>query len=289
MNLKKNTKRKVFSFALVAIVITLLCGAIAASGQAAPKDNVSVADSEADMPFKLLQIQADVQGSLNDMDSDVANASRNLSATGPEGAADRGVLRKLLETNSNLAEAVTVSKDGKIIVAECKGCEGGEGADISSQEHIANILKTRTPVLSEEFLTVEGYNATALVYPVFSSQSEFLGAISAPFESDKLLDALVAPKLNGTNYSFWVMQLDGLITYDRDASQIGKNLFEDPLYKPFPSLLALGEKMIAERSGHGSYSFQFTEGNKTVVTKEVYWTTAGLYGREWRLSITRIM
>ena len=134
MNLKKNTKRKVFSFALVAIVITLLYGAITASGQVAPKDNVSVADSAADMPFKLLQIQADVQGSLNDMDSDVANASRNLSATGPEGAADRGVLRKLLETNSNLAEAVKVSKDGKIIVAECKGCGGGEGADIIVRE-----------------------------------------------------------------------------------------------------------------------------------------------------------
>ena len=33
------------------------------------------------------------------------------------------------------------------------------------------------------------------------------------------------------------MHLDGLIAYDRDASQIGKYLFEDPLYKPYPSLL----------------------------------------------------
>ena len=130
------------------------------------------------MLFMLLQIQADVQGSLNDLDSDVANASYDLSATGLEGAAAREVLRKLLETNSNLVEAVTFSKDGKILIAECRGCEGGEGADISSQEHIAHVLKTKTPTFSKQFLLVEGYNGTALAYPVFSSQGEFLGGIS---------------------------------------------------------------------------------------------------------------
>ena len=86
------------------------------------------------------------------------------------------------------------------------------------------------------------------------------------------------------------MDLDGLLHYDEDASQIGKNLFEDPLYKPFPNLLDLGHRIVAERSGHGYYSyFQVTEDNKTAVNKECYWTTAGLYGRESRLVVTKIM
>ena len=108
---------------------------------------------------------------------------------------------------------------------------------------------------------------------------------------------MVAPQLhfdisnrsNITDYSFWLMHLDGLIAYDRDASQIGKYLFEDPLYKSYPSLLDLGKKMITARTGHGYYSFQVTEGNKKVVTKESYWTTAGLQGREWRLVVTKMM
>ena len=111
---------------------------------------------------------------------------------GWNGTSAREVLHKLLETNSNLAEAVTFSKDGKIIVAECKGCKGGEGADISSQEHIAHVLKTKTPAFSKQFLLVEGYNGTALAYPVFSPQGEFLGGISTIIEPDKLLNALVA-------------------------------------------------------------------------------------------------
>lgn len=297
MDAKKNPERSLFGFASMAIAATLLFCAIAASGQNIPNGNLSAAESEADMLFMLLQIQADVQGNLNDLDLDVANAAQNLSTTGLEGTAARGVLRKLLETDSNLAEAVTFSKDGKIIIAECNGCEGGEGADISSQEHIAHVLKAKTPTFSKQFLLVEGYNGTALAYPVFSPQGEFLGGISAIIEPDKLLNAVVAPQLhfdndnrsNITDYSFWLMHLDGLIAYDRDANQIGKYLFDDPLYRPYPSLLALGKMMITARSGHGYYSFKVTEGNKRVVTKESYWTTAGLHGREWRLVVTKMM
>jgi len=152
-------------------------------------------------------------------------------------------------------------------------------------------------MLSKQFLLVEGYNGTALAYPVFSPQGEFLGGISTIIEPDRLLNAVVAPQLhfdidnrnNITDYSFWLMHLDGLIAYDRDASQIGKYLFKDPLYEPYPSLLALGEKMIAARSGHGYYSFQVTQGNRRVVTKESYWTTAGLHDREWRLIVTKMI
>ena len=59
----------------------------------------------------------------------------DLSVTGLEGAAARGVLAKLLETNSNIVETVTFSKDGQILSVECQGCfEDSEGADIGSQD-----------------------------------------------------------------------------------------------------------------------------------------------------------
>ena len=298
MNTKKNPEKSVLGFASVAILVALLFCAVATSGQDVPNDNLSTAESNADMLFMLLQIQADLQGNLTDLDSDVANASQNLSTTGLEGNTARRVLRKLLETNSNLVEAVTFSKDGKIITAEGKGSEGAEGANISSQEHIAHILRTKTPTFSKQFLLVERYNGTALAYPVFSPQGEFLGGISAIIEPDKLLNALVAPPLqfdmynhsNITDLSFWLMDLNGLLLYDEDASQIGKNLFEDPLYEPYPSLLELGHRIVAERSGHGDYSyFQVTEGNKTAVNKECYWTTTVLHEMEWRLVIAKII
>jgi polar amino acid transport system substrate-binding protein len=295
---KKDSIKSRFRFACLAVGIAMLC-MLSAVGQDGTNENVSASafNSSADMLFMLLQIQADVQGKLNDLDMDIANASGDLSATGLEGDATDEVMRRLLETNSNLVEAVTFSKEGKIIAAECRGCEGDEDVDISRQEQIAHVLKTKTPTLSKQFLLAEGYNGSALAYPIFSPQGEFMGGISAIIEPEKLLNAVVAPQLhfdidnrsNITDYSFWLMHLDGLIAYDRDASQIGKYLFKDPLYEPYPSLLALGEKIIAARSGHGYYSFLVTEASKREVTKESYWTTAGLHGREWRLVVTKMM
>jgi polar amino acid transport system substrate-binding protein len=300
MNTKKNPGKRKFSFVSIgAIAIILLLCSIAACGQAVPNGNLSAAESEIDMLFKLLQFQADLQGNLNELDLDVANASQVLSTTGLEGTAAREVLSRLLEANPNLIGASTLSKDGKIIVSECRGCEKSEGADISGQEHIAFFLKTKIPTISKRFLLVEGYNGIALQYPVFSSQGEFLGGISAVIEPDKLLDRLATPLLQhdlynesgNADYTFWVMDLDGLLLYDEDASQIGKNLFEDPLYRQFPDLLELAEQRImTEWSGNGDYSyFEVNEGNKTIVTKECYWTTAELHGKEWRLVITKVV
>lgn len=314
MNRMKYSEKSVLRLASVAVLAAMLSCAISASGQNAPSANMSAAESRADMLFMLLQIQADAQGNLSDMDLDVANASENLSMTGLEGASASGVLSNLLETNSNLAEAVTFSKDGRVTTAECKGClDYGKSTNLSSKdllainspenlskpsvELIASVLKTKAPEFSREYQMEEGYNGTVLAYPVFSQQGEFIGGIAAVVEPQKLMNALVAPQLhfnmstrgNITDYSFWAMDLDGLIAYDRDASQIGKYLFTDPLYNPYPSLIDLGHRIVAERAGHGYYSFQVTEANKRVVTKESYWTTVGLHGRELRLVVTKIV
>lgn len=299
MNRKKYPGEKLLSSSSVTAAIILLFCSIVALGQDTGNRNLSATDSEADLSSILLHFQADVQGSLTDLDSDVADADQDLSTTGLEGDAAREVLSKLLETNSNLVEASTFSKEGKILVAECRECEGSEGADISSQEVVANFLKNKVPILSKQLLLAEGYNATVLEYPVFSPQGEFLGGTSAIIEPDKLLDRLASPLLhfnastqsNTTDYTFWVMDLDGLLLYDEDSSQIGRNLLEDPLYESFPSLLELVEqRIIIERSGHGYYSFfQETGGNKAEVTKECYWTTTVLHGTEWRLVINKVI
>jgi hypothetical protein len=166
MNKRKNQGKRVLSFSSAAIAAILLFCPISAFGQDVPKGNLSDAESTADMIFMLLKIQADVQGNLTDLDMDVAEAAQNLSTAGLEGTAAHEVLHKLLETNSNLAQAAIFSKEGKIIIAEGKESNSGEGANISSQEHIARVLKTKTPTFSKQFLLVEGYNGTSLDYPV---------------------------------------------------------------------------------------------------------------------------
>lgn len=184
MNTKKNQEKSVIGIASVAIIFAFFFLAIGASGQNMSDDNLSVSEPDADMLFKLLKIQADVQGNLNDMDLDLANAAQDLSTTGLEGAAAREVLRKLVEANSDLAGKLTIgtiNKEGKIVLSECKGCDNISIQDIqfthsaenlspTAIELIAHVMKTKTPAFSKAFRTVEGFTGANLEFPVFSPQ-----------------------------------------------------------------------------------------------------------------------
>ncbi|MCX6668736.1 MAG: hypothetical protein NTV25_02885, partial [Methanothrix sp.] len=243
-------------------------------------------DSNDDLAFFLLQLQADIQGSLSDQDVLVADAAEQLSAAGLEGENAREILQSL--NDSGFLKAVTISQQGRILTAEPSQYNASERSDIGSQKGWASFLKSKNPVLSQMCQLVEGYDAISFIYPVISPAGEFAGAVSASMKPGELLGAIIAPMLNGTPFNAWVMQKDDLILYDADPSQEGLMLFQDPLYQPYPSLLDIGRKMVAERSGMGSYYFLNKEHNQNV-TKEVYWTTVGLHGNEWRLAIIRVV
>ncbi len=70
-------------FVSVILLALLPSLGLAADGNAAG-GNLS-ADSNQDIAFFLLQLQAEIQGSLNDRDALVADAAESLSAAGLEG------------------------------------------------------------------------------------------------------------------------------------------------------------------------------------------------------------
>lgn len=121
--------------------------------------------------------------------------------------------------------------DGRINTAEGKGSKSAEGVDISRQEHIARLLQIKTPVFSKQFLT-------AIIEP-----DELQKELAAP-----LLQYNMYNRSGISNCTFLAMDLDGLLLYDEDASQIGTSLFEDPLYKPSHDLQKLVEHRIVSKT-----------------------------------------
>jgi hypothetical protein len=82
------------------------------------------------------------------------------------------------------------------------------------------------------------------------------------------------------------MATDGLIHYDPDPEEVGRNLFTDPLYAPYVQLLVLGERIASEKSGTGTYEF-LGPGLVDPVVKRAWWATVGLHGAEWRMVVVR--
>ena len=177
--------------------------------------------------------------------------------------------------------AAFVSNDG-VIRAVQPLFPGTLGANIGMQEQFIRVRDQKEPVLSKVFLAVEGFPAVAFQHPVLTSDGLFLGAVSLLIRPQTLLRSIIDNEMRSGPVDVWVMQPDGMIIYDKDDEEIGKNLFTDDLYKPFTGLVELGKKIATAERGASKYDF-FAFGKDNVVTKNAAWITIDVYGTQWKI------
>lgn len=247
-----------------------------------------IPSSESELPPVLLELQGAIQSVLDRMDADLAAAADNLTVAGLNSSDTRAILNALWERHAYVVDCCTVDRNGTMLVVEPDAYREFEGSDISGQEQIIRLRETEQPVLSLAFRAVEGFNAVDLEWPVFDSTGEIIGSVSMLIRPESFLSALIEPEVQGFPIDVWVMQPDGLILYDPDVEEIGWNLFEDPLYRPFPQLLTLGREIATDESGTGTYEF-FGTGMSAAVKKEASWCSVGLHETEWRLVVTHVV
>jgi hypothetical protein len=240
----------------------------------------------AELPPILSELEKEITAELNKMDQDLALLSGRISDKDLK-TPDEKNARRPLQVLPHLEDCSVVDRNGKMVLVEPEEYAGFEGRDISAQEQIIRLRESKKPVLSNVIKTVEGIDAVDLEHPVFSSQGEFAGSVSLLFRPESLLSYILAPVLRGMPAEAFVMQTDGRILYDADKEEVGRMLFDDPLYKPFPQLLALGTLISREKKGAGSYEFK-QEGSEKLVKKDAHWTTVGLHDTEWRLVVMHV-
>ncbi|MFZ2196903.1 MAG: cache domain-containing protein, partial [Thermodesulfovibrionales bacterium] len=251
----------------------------------------AVAPSESgrnQMPFILAELEKDITLRLDKLDADLAVAARGLSKTDLRGPEARKVLRDLCLSASYAVDCAVVDPSGRMITVEPKEYRSFEGFDISKQEQIIRLHRSKKPVFSQVIPTVEGFDAVDIEHPVFSPEGGFMGSVSLLIRPEALLSGVATPLVQGLPLDVWAMQKDGRILYDPDEEEVGRMLFDDPIYQSFPQLTSLGMRISKEKSGSGSYGF-LGSGLKKPAKKEAYWSTVGLYDTEWRLVVTHTL
>jgi len=231
-------------------------------------------------------LTASIQAVLDLMDQDVGATAGQIKLTGLDSQQTRWMLTELCGRHSYAVDCATVGPQGLLVAVEPAAYHVFEGADISDQAQVIDLQQTLAPVLSNEFMSVEGFPAIDLEWPMLDDGGSLLGAVSVMSKPAELLGSIIAPQLLGTGYTCMVLQTDGTILYDADSTQIGKNTFTDPLYASYPELLALAQRVVASASGSGSYSFPSSGGGAAVV-KQAWWNTVGLHETEWRVVLIR--
>ncbi len=241
--------------------------------------------ADAEIPPILAELAKETSARLDKVDAELAAAAKGLAKTGLRGTEARKILGDLCRSIPHAVDCTAVDGAGRMVTVEPGDYRRFEGADISGQEQVARLLRTGKPVMSSVIRTVEGFDAVDIEHPVFSPKGSFMGAVSVLIRPESMLSAVAADLVRGLPIDVWAMQKDGRIIYDPDQEEVGKMLFSDPIYKPFPQLLSLGESVTRERDGRGGYQF-LGRGLKKPVSKDAFWTTVGLYGTEWRIVVT---
>ncbi|RJP18407.1 MAG: hypothetical protein C4527_29175 [Candidatus Omnitrophota bacterium] len=239
-------------------------------------------------PPILASVKKKIQTVLDHMDGQLAKAADRLGKTGFDEPQTREILQRLFQSTPYVVDACTVDRNGIMRMVEPQAYQKHEGADISKQEQILRLHRTRKPVLSQSFRAVEGFDAVDLEWPVIAEQNVLIGSVSLLIRPESLLGELIVPDVKGFPVDFWVMQTDGRILYDFDVEEIGRNVFSDPIYQPFPQLRELGKTIASQRTGSGQYTF-LDQGLKKSVEKKAVWETVSLHGTEWRLIMTQMM
>jgi len=125
--------------------------------------------------------------------------------------------------------------------------EGSVGADISYQEHIQLLLQTHQAVLSDAFMTVQGYWAVVYHVPCFDKEDNFSGSLAFLVPFREMFRELFARLLPENDTVPLVISNDGLILFSLDMEHEGK-LYTEVFYDDNGLLEVIEEALSGRRS-----------------------------------------
>jgi hypothetical protein len=238
-----------------------------------------------DMTATLSRAQTSIAAELNRIGESLVYASEQLSSVGIVGDQADLVLSALAANSSYIINAATENMDNIIVAVEPSNWSSIEGKNVGEQTYLnPNPYGPITPVMTPVILLQSGMMGNAIAAPVFNNDKELIGFVSVIFDPLTLIQNSISIAVADKPYEIIGMQTDGLMVYDSDPAQQWKNMFTDPAYADYTSLLELGHKVADAPSGYGTYTFTLN-GSTTPAEKECYWTTVSAYGQEWRLVV----
>jgi hypothetical protein len=231
-------------------------------------------------------LQGIIQSKLLNLDNAVSEAADKIAKSGLQGQDTRKILEGLCKKYPYLLDCSTADPRGQMITVAPEAYRRYEGTDTAtteaSKQFLEGLSENKTPILSSVFRAVEGADAVVLVWPVISERGDFLGEVSALFKPEDLVAGTIGPAAQVRAMKVNVAQLDGLTIYCSSGIESGKNLLTDPRYQAYPGLVAMGAKMVVQKTGTAEYTF-ISDATGQPVKKTAYWTTVGLHNTEWRL------
>lgn len=235
-----------------------------------------------ELRVRLEQIRHEVDAIIKAMDASMADALKPWQGRTFEEEELRPAMRQIVDANPLATDVGFVNTEDILIMIEPSDYQEYEGSDLGETRRSELLRQTRQPFLSDSFMSVEGIASCVIVHPLFDESGELTGSVSMLINPVLVFEAAAARAGLPADHEVWAMQKDGKIIYDANRDEIGKMLFEDPVYAAAGNLLELGRRMVAEPAGKGDYVFASAVTGEDVL-KICEWETVALHGTEWRI------
>lgn len=269
------------AFALSSLVVM---GAMALNANNSQLQNQPPAVSQ-EILWNFIRAEDSLSTNLTKIDEALTNASSALTETSLQGPKAQIVLANLCAVDPSAIDCITIGMNGSILEVAPNEYSYIKGKNIGDRDYIKKLFATRRPAGMAYIKTIEGFYAADFAAPVFDENGCLVGATTILINSTEFLDHILAPYQPENGAKIWAMLPNGFILYETDTSQIGLNAFEDPMFRQFPDLIAIAERVRTDSSGYGTYEF-YNNQHKQTVKKGLYWTTIYHQGEPIRLMLT---
>ncbi len=158
----------------------------------------------------------------------------------------KALMENFYENNNNIISAISRVDAHGVILFTYPNNQSVIGDTISNQEHVRKVIATHQPVISDVFMSVQGYLAIALHVPVFR-ENEFEGSLGILIPIDKLGKLYLGKiRIRGTG-NVWLLSENGIEIYCPVSDHTGKSFLE--ITHNDPSAIQLLQKIKKETSG----------------------------------------
>ncbi len=161
-------------------------------------------------------------------------------------------MERILAAHSSYISGVTRMDENGIIRVTVPFYEGTTGADISYQGHIQQLMEFHGAVLSDAFMTVQGYWAIAYHVPCFDKEHSFRGSLAFLVPFREMFRQLFTQLLPESCTMPLVLDSDGLILFSPHEEHEGRHYSE-----VFPA--GSGELDVADAAFTGVTGYLLTD------------------------------
>ncbi|NIJ45603.1 PAS domain S-box-containing protein [Wenyingzhuangia heitensis] len=164
-------------------------------------------------------------------------------------------MKYFYDNHKSVIKAITKVDNKGIIEHTYPINKAAIGKDISNQEHVKETLATKKPVISDVFMSVQGYYAIAMHVPIFD-KTKYMGSLAILIPIDKMGELFLDNIKSNKKGLAWLITENYTEVYCTHKEHQGKSIFETT--NNDKHTLKLLDKIKNYKSGTGKITHQNT-------------------------------